>query len=195
MNLTLLNTCKHCRRFEHNRSVQTMSLTSACWVHSNVYGLGNVHWIRYHTAVDPIHSTSFTMQKYHHLTSGSVEIPLSTSAGNSSSIGKVPVPHCRPIFTSIRATSSEVSHTAQGIIPPTNVLQGHTTVVLVCCTTEWEPDITCTWECCNVCCCIKWKYLHTHLRGYLLWQHSYFLQQWHVTMTCIILTQSETGWH
>ena len=125
-----------------------MSLTPACCVHSNVYVLVDVHWIRYLAAVDPILSTSSAVQTYHHLISGSVEIPLLTTAGNSSSIGKEPVPIASPIFSNIRwtrfATSSLVSYTVQGIIP--NVLQGHTTVVLVCCTIEWEPDITCTWE-------------------------------------------------
>ena len=140
------NTRKHCSRFEHNKSVQTMSLTSVCCVHSNVYGLGNVHWIRYLTVVDPLLSTSSTLQSYLHLTSGYVEISLITSAGNCSSTGKVPVSFGRPIITSIRrpATSSEVSHTEQGIITFTNVLQGHTTVVLVCYISEGEPDITCT---------------------------------------------------
>ena len=28
----------------------------------------------------------------------------------------------------------------------TNVLKGHDTVVLVCCISEWEPGIACTWE-------------------------------------------------
>ena len=141
------NTCKHCSGVEQNRSLQTMSLTPACWVHSNGYVLGNVHRIRYLTAVDPILSISFAVQTYHHLTSGSVEIPLLTIAGNSSSIGKEPVPIARPIFTSIRwsATRSFVRYTVQGIISFTNVLQGHTTVVLVFSTIEWEPDITCTW--------------------------------------------------
>ena len=80
---------------------------------------------------------------------------------HTSSIGKEPVPFARPFFTSTRrsATSSLVSYTAQGtIIPSTNVFQGHTTVVLVCCTIKWEPDITCTCEieyskvCTNVSC-------------------------------------------
>ena len=139
------NTCKHCSRVEQDRSVQTMSLTPACCVHSNVYGLFNVHWIRYLTAVDSILSTLFAVQTYHHLTSGSV---LVTIAGNSSSIGKEPVPIVSPIYTNIRwfATSSLVSYTVQGIILFTNVLQGYTTVVLVCSTIEWEPDITYTWE-------------------------------------------------
>ena len=126
-----------------------MWLTPACWVHSNVYVLGNIHWIRYLTAVDPILSTLSAIQSYHHLFSGSVEIRLLIIAGNSSSIGKVPVPFGGPILISIRwfATSSLVSYTEKGIVIPfTNVLQGYTTVVLVCCTIEWEPDITCTWE-------------------------------------------------
>ena len=38
------------------------------------------------------------------------------------------------------ATSSLVSHTEQGSITFTNLLQGHKTVVLVYCTIEWEPD-------------------------------------------------------
>ena len=44
------------------------------------------------------------------------------------------------------ATSSEVSHTEQSSIIFSNVFQGHKTVVLVCCTIEWEPYIPCTWE-------------------------------------------------
>ena len=69
-----------------------MSLTSACVVHSNVYGLANIHCIRYLTAVDPIHSTSPTMHKHHHLTFASVEIPLALFIGNSGSIWVGPVP-------------------------------------------------------------------------------------------------------
>ena len=124
-----------------------MSLTSLSCVHSNVHGLGNIHWIRYLTAVDPLHSTSFAVQIYFHLTSVFVEIPLLHFIGNSSVIGKVPGPQGRP-SDSIRtsATISEVSHTEQSITSLTNVLQGHTTVVLVCCTFEWEPDIPFTWE-------------------------------------------------
>ena len=126
-----------------------MSLTTGCCVHSNVYGLGNVHWIRYLAVVDPIRSTSSAMHTYHHLISGSVKIPLlTTTAGNSSSIGKVPVPSGRHIWTLRRpATISEVSPAEQGIINIyTNVLQGHDTVVMVCCISEREPDITCTQE-------------------------------------------------
>ena len=125
-------------------------LTRSCWVHSNVYGLGNIHWIRYQTAVDPFHSTSSAVQKYLHMTSGSVDIPLGTWTGNSSFIGEEPVPYSLlPCSISIRtsATSSLVSHAEQGIITFTNVLQEHNTVVLVCSISDWEPDIcTCTWE-------------------------------------------------
>ena len=130
---------KHYIQFE---SVQIMSLTSSCCVHSNVYGLENIPWIRYHTAVDPLLSTSSTVQIYLHLTSRSEETPLLINAGNFSSIWE------NPVSTSIKriATSSEVSHADQGIIPFTNVFQGHTTVVLVCCTSEWEPDII-WWKC------------------------------------------------
>ena len=69
-----------------------MSLTSACVVHSNVYGLGNIHWIRYLAVVDPIFSTSSMMHKHHHITSGSVEIPVVALTENSGSIGVEPVP-------------------------------------------------------------------------------------------------------
>ena len=143
------STCKHCSIVEQNRSVQTMSLTPACWVHSNGYFLANILWIRYLTVVDPILSTSSAVQTYHHLTSGSVEIWRLTTAGNFSSIGKVPVPFGRPIYTIIRwfATSSLISHTEKGIVISfPNVLQGHTTVVLVCSTIEWDSNITCTCE-------------------------------------------------
>ena len=35
-----------------------VSLTSVCCIHSNVYGLCDIHCIRYLTVVDPTHSTS-----------------------------------------------------------------------------------------------------------------------------------------
>ena len=195
-----------------------MSLTCACWVHSNVYVLGNIHWIRYLTAVDPILSTLSAVQTYHHLISGSVEIWLLTLAENSSSIGKVPVPFGRLILISIRwsATSSLVSYTEKGIVISftnvlqgyttvvpfgrlilisirwsatsslisytekgivisfTNVLQGYTTVVLVCCTIEWEPDITCTWE--------VWIFDRMY-KGYILSPKPQFLSPFHVEST------------
>ena len=137
-----------------------MSLTSACCVHSNVYGLENIPWIRYHTAVDSIHSTSSTVQVYYHLTSAPVEIPQVTFTRNSSSIWKEPVPKHKYIFNGIRisATSIKGSSAEQGMIPFTNVLQGHETVVLVCCTIEWEPHITCTWsEQTDISALILWK--------------------------------------
>ena len=120
-------------------------LTSAFWIHSNVYGLDNIHCIRYLTAVDSFHSTSSAVHNYHHLTSASVEIPLPTCTGNTSSIGEVPASYGA---TSKRrsTTSSLVSYAEQSITTITNILQPHDTVVLVCCISEWEPDITCTWE-------------------------------------------------
>ena len=126
-----------------------LTSTNVCCVHSNIYGLGNIHWIRYLTAVDSFHSTSSAIHTYHWMTSVSVHIPLVTYGRNSSSIGKEPVPKLRPIFNSKRTstTSSLVSPAEQGgIIFSTNPFQGHVTVVLVCCIIEWEPDITCTWE-------------------------------------------------
>ena len=127
---------------------QYVLLTSACWVHSNVYGLRNIHCIRYVTAIDPIHSTSYALHKYHHLTSGSVEVPVCpfTMSINPGFVGEKPIPHVRAHFTSVRtsAASSLVGYAEQGIITFTNVLQGHKTVVLVYFTSQWEPDITFT---------------------------------------------------
>ena len=103
-------------------------LTSAGCVDSNIYSLGKIHCIRYHTAVDSCHTTSPAIHKYYHLISDSVEVPLCVCTGNSSSIGEEPVPHYTTDFTSsIRrsATSSFVSYTEQGIGPFTNVFQGH----------------------------------------------------------------------
>ena len=131
-------------QLSRDRSAVHVLLTSAGWVHSNVYGLYLIQCIRYLTAVEPFLSTSSAKQNYHHLTSGSVEIPLGTWTGNSSSIGKEPVPYGRTHFTSIRrsATSSLESDAEQGIISTfTNVLQGHNTVVLVCYISEY-----CNWE-------------------------------------------------
>ena len=46
-----------------NLHINLLSLTciGVCWVHSNVDGLENIHWIKYLTAVDPLHSTFSTM--------------------------------------------------------------------------------------------------------------------------------------
>ena len=127
---------------EQNRHVQTMSLTSPCWVHSNVYALRIIQWIWYFTAVDSIHSTSSALQMYHGLTSVSVEILLCTYRCNSTSIGEVPVPYGGPSS----ATVCLVSYTEQGIITFTNLFQGHNTVVVICCAIEWKTDIIPTWE-------------------------------------------------
>ena len=43
-------TLKHLTIVEQKKGFH-IPLTSACWVHSNVYALGNIHWIRYLTAV------------------------------------------------------------------------------------------------------------------------------------------------
>ena len=89
--------------------------------------------------VDSFLSTSPPLQKYHTLTSCSVEVPPVTTGRNSTSIGELPVPQGRlPNGISIRrsATSNLVSQAEQGIISFTNVLQGHNTVVLVVCTSE-----------------------------------------------------------
>ena len=121
------------------------------WVHSNVYGLNETQSVRYLTAVDPLLSTSSAVQTYNHLTSGFIDIPLLAwwiFIVNSSSIGEEPVPHVMPhSIHMMLATSSLVSHAEQGItIMFTNMLQDHLTVVLVCCISEWEPDISCSWE-------------------------------------------------
>ena len=132
-------------------SIIILYLTSACTVHSNIYGLCNFCWVRYLTAVDSILSTFSAIQIYHHLTSVHIEIPRSIRllTRNCSSIGEEPNFQGSLIFTSIisLATSCKVSHAEQSsVISFTNVLQGHETVVLVCCTIEREPDISQTWE-------------------------------------------------
>ena len=125
-------------------ATQSLSLTSlrvCCTVHSNVYNLGNIHFIRYLTTVDSFLSTSPPLQTHYTLTSGSVKVPLVTTGKNFSSTGEPPVPYDSwPNEIRRSATSSLVSYTDQGIITFTNVLQGHKAVVLVCCTVEWEPD-------------------------------------------------------
>ena len=120
---------------KYSYTTTLLLLTSVCCVYSNVYSLGDIHCIRYLTTVDPILThTSSSVQKYHHITSCYVEVPLFITARNPRSIGEVPVPYG---LHSIRrlATSSLVSQAEQGIIT-FNVLQGHDTVVLVCCTSE-----------------------------------------------------------
>ena len=114
-------------------------LTSACCVHSNVYGLSNIRCIMYHTVVDSIFSTFPPVQTQKHLTSCSVKVPVHSTAKNPSSVRKIPVPKGRlPHYTGIRksATKRLVSYTGQGINTFTNILQGHKTVVLVCCAIE-----------------------------------------------------------
>ena len=123
----------------HNRSVH-IPLTS-CRIYSNIYGLGNIQCIRYHTAVDSSYSTSPAMHKYLHLTSGSVHLPLCSRTGNPSSIGEEPIPYGR-----MPAANSSVSQTSQGLIPFANILKSHNTIVLVYCTIEREPDVTFTWK-------------------------------------------------
>ena len=79
------------------------------------------------------------------MTSGSVEVPLEITAGNSSSIGKEPVTQgLLAKGTSVRTstTRSIVSHAAQGVITFTNVFSSHETVVIECCTFECEPDLS-----------------------------------------------------
>ena len=129
-----------------NQILLHLLLTSTYCVHSNVYGLINTCCIRYHTPVDSIYSTSSANHTYQTRTcvSISVEVPDKTSSidikvGNCSPIGEEPVSSGR-----IPATCYVVSFTEQGkSITITNVLQGHKTVVLVCCSSEWEPD---TWK-------------------------------------------------
>ena len=142
--------CTYCR----NENLLHVIHTGVCRVHSNVYGLCDIHYIRYLTTVDSTHSTSPAMHMYYHLTSGSEEVPLCASCTismerrNSSSIREEPVLQDRPNFTSIitMAANSLVSQAEQGSITIfTNVLQRHKTVVLVCCTSEPEPDtLSCT---------------------------------------------------
>ena len=96
-----------------------------------------MHQVSHSGRSSPLHL--FCVHTNHHLTSGSVEIPLPTCTGNSSSIGEEPVPYSRLSTTS--------SYAEQGIIITfTNNLQHHDTVVVVCCTIEGEPDITFSWE-------------------------------------------------
>ena len=97
--------------FFEERSKFETTLTTACCVNSNVYGLHNIHWIRYLTPVDPILSTSSAVQTNHHVTSASVGMATNGLGGNSGFIWEKPVSCDRPISTSIRmmATGSEVS--------------------------------------------------------------------------------------
>ena len=127
------------------RPTQSLALTVACWVHSNVYGLVNIHCIRYLTTVDSSHSTSPPVKKYCTLTSCPADVPHTTTCWNSSSIGKEPVPYgwlSNGVSIRRSTTSRLVSHTEQDITPFTNLLQAHKTVVLVGCTSEPETDCT-----------------------------------------------------
>ena len=135
LNLSLcqISTCMH------------VPLTCAFCVHSNVCALIITIFIRYNTVVNSILSTSPPLQKYHHMTSGSVEVPLDTTAGNSSSIGKVPVAQgslLKRISVRTSTARSIVSHAAQGIITCTNVFSSHETVVIEYHTFECEPNLT-----------------------------------------------------
>ena len=113
-------------------------LTRSFIVHSNVYGLVNIHCIRYLAAVDSLCFTSSAVQKYHVATSCSVKVPLVTTARNSTSIGEEPVPYS----TRISATITKVSNAKQSLIAFTNVLQGNHTVVLVGDTIEYKFGTT-----------------------------------------------------
>ena len=127
----------------HNNSVWQCSkrnvhvpLTSACCVYSNIYGLCDIHCIAYLTAVKSFLSTSSPVQSYHHMTSCSVDVPLISTARNSSSIGEEPVPSDTPHGMRRSATISFINQAEQSSIAFTDVLQDHKTVVLVYCTIE-----------------------------------------------------------
>ena len=115
----------------HLKILLHVPLTSLCYVHSNVYGLGSIHCIKYLPAVYSIHSTSPAIYRTIYV----VEIPPNNLAGNSSSIGVEPVRYDRTAVTRFFAIK---------VITFTNVLQSHKTVVLVGCTSEPAPGITCT---------------------------------------------------
>ena len=120
-------------------------LTSTFCVHSNVCALIITIFIRYNTVVNSIHQSSLPVQKYHHMTSGSVEVPLATTAGNSSSIGKEPVTQgLLPKGFSERTSTARsiVSHAAQGIITFTNLFSSHKAVVIEYRTFKCEPNLT-----------------------------------------------------
>ena len=78
------------------------------------------------------------------MTSGSVKVPLLTSARNSSFIGEEPVPKDRFHSTSIwrPATIIKVSYAEQSVTVFTDVLRGNNTVVLVGYTIEYKLDTT-----------------------------------------------------
>ena len=103
------------------------TLTCIVSVYTNVQSLVDIHCIRYLTAVNSIHSTSPPLQKYRHITSGSVEAPVATTARNSSSIRKVPVPYGTRIRRS--ATNRFVSQAEQGSTTFTNMVQEYKTMV------------------------------------------------------------------
>ena len=112
-------------------------------MHANVYGLDNIHCVGYHTAVGSLLSTSSALQAYHHVTSGSVKVPVDTTARNSSSIGEEPVPSATPpTIIRILATIIVVSYAEQGMITFTDVLQDYMTVVLVGFTSQFKLDAT-----------------------------------------------------
>ena len=82
-----------------------LPLTTACCVHSNVYCLINTRCIRYHTTVDPLHSTTSPLQILYHLTCGSINIPKFTTPRNPSSIGEEPVASSPRIAATSRLVS------------------------------------------------------------------------------------------
>ena len=100
--------------------------------------MGDIQLVGYLTAVDSRYSNLSSVQMYHYLISGSVEVQTVTTAINSGSIGKIPVSSVIINCTSVKilTTNRLLNHAEQGITTFTNVLQGHETVVLVCCTVE-----------------------------------------------------------
>ena len=140
--LTMENQCVN------NIKLKESQLTSYSLIHSYVYSLINTCCIGYFTAVNSINPAPPPVHTYHHFTSVSVEIPLyvcciiNNPTGNSSSIGKEPVPYNRRLY----ATSSLVSFAEQSINTLfTNVLQGHNTIVVVCFIFELEAHSTCSY--------------------------------------------------
>ena len=84
--------------------------------------------------VDSLLSTSSAFQMYHHLTSCSVEIPQLITAEYSTSVREEPV---SSVGTGIiDATICSANLAVQSIIIFINVLQCHTTVILISYTIE-----------------------------------------------------------
>ena len=129
----------------------TVWLTTCCnsnSIQSNIKCLVDSTLVRYHTVVDPRHTTGTSVQAYHTRPPGYGEVPSSTVRWDCCSIWKVPVPKRGTSSFCTRAAGYVVwSHTEQWVINSSvriaELPSGHETMIWNSCPIEQLQIDTC----------------------------------------------------